>query len=50
MPKYTAMIFLRRSTIHSVKFGQIHAAITIMADGNHVSQFSEEGARMVFGK
>ena len=39
-----------RSRVHSVKFGQRHAAITIMAADNHVPQFSDGGARIIFGK
>ena len=52
MPKHTVMTFLffRRSTVHGPKFGQMHAAVTIMAADNHVPQFPEEGARIIFGK
>ena len=50
MPKDTAMILFWRSIIHSAKLGQMHAAIKIMADDNHVSQFSQGDAKMVFGK
>ena len=35
--------FLSRSTVHSAKFGLMHAAVTTMIAENHVSQFSEEG-------
>ena len=37
-----------RSTVHSAKFGQIHAAVTIMAADDHVPQFPEESARTIF--
>ena len=34
----------------STKFGQMHAAVTIMAADSHVPQFPEKGARIIFGK
>ena len=42
--------FFCRSTVHSVKFGQMHAAVIIMATDNHVPQFPDGGVRMIFGK
>ena len=33
--------FIWRSSVHSAKFGQMHAAVTMMAADNHIPQFSE---------
>ena len=45
VPKYTVMTFFWRSSVHSAKFGQMQAAVTIMAADNHVPQFPEGRAR-----
>ena len=37
-----------RSTAHSAKFGQIDAAVTIIAAGSHVPQFSEAERQVDF--
>ena len=53
MPRYTEMTFSHffwRSTVHSAKFRQMRAAVTIMAANYRVSQFSKRGASIVFGK
>ena len=50
MPKYTVMTFFWWSSVPSAKFGQTHAAVTIMETGNHVTQFSDEGHENNFWK
>ena len=47
MPKYTTMTFFWISTVHSAKFVQMHAAVTITAADNHVPEFPEGSARMI---
>ena len=39
-----------KSTVHSAEFFQMHVSVTIIAANNHVRQFSEGDARMIFGK
>ena len=43
----TVLTFFWRSSVHSAKFRQMHAVVTIMAAGNRVSQFPE-GVRRLF--
>ena len=47
MPKYPVMTFFWTWSMHSAKFGQMHAAVTIMVADNHLTQFSE-GASINF--
>ena len=43
MPKFAVMTFFWTWSVHSAKFGQMHAAVTIMVADNHLTQFSEGG-------